>query len=234
MAHIARLSTMGEMATGIAHEVNQPLSVIANYAEAGLNRIRSGLASPEELGRDLERIVRQSERAAQIIRRIRNFTQKQPIRATIDLNDAVRAATELLASTARRLRTTIRVELAEVPPRVLADQVQLEQVLINLAQNGMQAMREALRGPRELLISTSRPRPGWLQATVRDWGPGVAPEVRNELFKPFFTTKSDGLGMGLSISRSIVEAHGGRLWVEDAEGGGAAFCFEIPEHGDVQ
>lgn len=229
MAHLARLSTMGEMATGIAHEVNQPLSVIANYAAVGLQHLRKGQNEPAELTRVLQNIARQAERAGEVIRRVRKFTQKQPVRERIDLAAAAQSAVELLAATSKRYRASVTVEIPPELPAVFADQVQIEQVLINLAQNAMQAMQAAAVPQPKLEIRAERSSGGRVQVSVSDIGPGLPEAVIEHLFEPFFTTRPGGLGMGLSISRSIIDAHGGRLWVDVEAASGACFKFDLPQ-----
>jgi len=228
LAHLLRLGTMGEMATGLAHEINQPLAAIKNYAQGAVRRIRAGSGRPEDMLEALERINAQATRAGEIIQRIRGFIRKKaPERTPMTLNDAIRGVVLLLSDDIRRLNVQLVLDLAEGLPPALADSVQVQQVVLNLARNALDVLAER-RDQRRLVIRTGLDDRGWLMVTVQDTGGGVAPELLENLFEPFYTTKSEGLGMGLAISRSIVEAHQGRLWAESVPGSGSAFRFTLP------
>jgi PAS domain S-box-containing protein len=231
LAHVSRLSVMGEMAAGLAHELTLPLFAIQNYT-AGILRRWSGPAdcSPE-LREIIQQIAQESTRAAVIIRRVREFARKQlGERNPLPLNLVVKEVLQLLGSDLRRQKIDVRLSLAEDLPPAPLDRVQIQQVLVNLIRNALEAM-ETLPPPlRQLTISTYQSSSA-VHCLVQDSGPGIDREVRQRLFEPFFTTKREGLGMGLSISRSIVEAHGGALTSEspaDSANGGAAFHFHIP------
>lgn len=238
LAHVSRLSVMGEMAAGLAHELNQPLFAIQNYT-AGILRRWSGPAdcSPE-LREIIQLIAQESTRAAVIIRRVREFARKQlGERSHLQLNVVIEEVLQLLGSDLRRQKTEVRLSLADDLPLVPIDQVQIQQVLVNLIRNAMEAMEALPASRRQLSISTfltsgsSPGTPDEVHCLVQDSGPGIPRDVRQRLFEPFFTTKREGLGMGLSISRSIVEAHGGALQSEspaDSLAGGATFHFHIP------
>lgn len=225
MEHSSRLALLGEMASSLAHEINQPLAAIANYARGCERRIAGGHDGAGVV-EGLRLIAGQAERAAGIVKRMRGFVRKRaPEPLPLDINEAVREALELFHGVAGRRGLRVSLNLAETLPRVRADRVQIEQVVLNLVQNAAEAM--AGRDRRHLAIVTAETASG-VEVAVTDNGPGLATEARTRLFEPFFTTKAEGLGLGLSLSRSIVEAHGGRLWAEDAAKSGACFRFTIP------
>ena len=230
LAHSLRLGTLGELATGLAHELNQPLAAIKNFAQGCARRIRAGNAQPGDLLEAIEQVNAQATRAGEIIRRMRSFVRKrEPARAPIDVNQAIREVADLLARDVARLGVALALELDEELPAALADMVQVEQVVLNLARNGLEAVAlEPGRGRRRLTMRSGPGEAGEIMVSVSDTGRGVAPADVANLFEPFFTTKAEGLGMGLSISRSIIEAHQGRLWVEPNPGGGSIFRFTLP------
>lgn len=220
---------MGEMATSLAHELNQPLTVISGSAQVCLDKLRSGEGTSEELLDSVEQVAEQAQRASEIIRRTRNFLRKEEDeRRLIDLNDTIRGVEDLLRVDAREQGATIDLGLAEGLPPVWADFVQIQQVVLNLAHNAMEAMAGSDSHQRQLTIQTSAVDGGSVEVAVRDTGHGIATENLARVFDPFFTTKPSGLGMGLAISRSIVEAHGGRLWAASNERIGAVFRFALP------
>lgn len=224
LVHIARLTSMGEMASALAHEINQPLSAIANYLR-GAGR----LVGQDDLDRDLLRDALskandQALRAGDIIRRLRDFVARgETERAVEHLQRLVEEAAALALVGAREIGVDVRFDYA-ADDEVLVDRVQVQQVVVNLVRNALDAMAGCAR--RQMAVSVGRLGEDAL-VTVSDSGPGIAPQIRDQLFSPFMTTKADGMGVGLSISRTIIEAHGGRLWVEDAPGGGATFKFTL-------
>ncbi|QDU28729.1 Sensor protein FixL [Anatilimnocola aggregata] len=227
LAHVSRLSVMGEMAAGLAHEINQPLFAIQNYT-AGILRRWSG---PDDFSPELRDILAQisqeSNRAAEIVRRVRVFARKQlGERASLSLNGVVQEVLQLLASEIRKQHVEIKLALAPHLPTVLIDRVQIQQVLVNLIRNSLDSMESLPARLRIITISTYLGADE-VHCQVNDAGPGISAEVKQRLFEPFFTTKRSGLGMGLSISRSIIEAHGGSLQAEPTTAG-AAFHFSIP------
>ncbi|HKA29150.1 MAG TPA: ATP-binding protein, partial [Candidatus Binatia bacterium] len=235
LARAARLSTLGGMAAGLAHEINQPLAAIVSYARGCARRLRSGDTSPAALLDVIESIGAQGLRAAAVLRRIRDFVRHREMsRERVDLGTLVRDALHFAEVEARELGIALRVELSRSPLEVEVDPVQIEQVVLNLVRNGFEASAtrshtEDDHGERrEVLIRTSR-TPAGVQIAVSDTGPGMSPEVAARLFEPFFTTKRDGLGLGLSISRSIVEAHDGRLWATTDSLRGTTFHVELPQ-----
>ncbi|HRX87451.1 MAG TPA: PAS domain S-box protein, partial [Phycisphaerae bacterium] len=228
LAHVARLSTVGEMAAGLAHELNQPLSALTNYAHGCLRRLQAGKADQEMLTTALEHITVQAARASEIIRRVRSFVGKDDQRrADTDVNELVHHGVDMVDLDLRRHAVSIELELADDLPRPHVDAVQIEQVIINLLLNGIEAMRQARTEQPKFHVRTTL-EGGAVSMTIADNGPGIDPAVVDQIFDPFFTTKERGMGMGLSICRSIIEQHGGRLWAEQAPAGGAVFTFLLP------
>ncbi|MGB8729723.1 MAG: PAS domain S-box protein [Candidatus Sulfotelmatobacter sp.] len=231
LARVSRLTTMGELAASIAHEVNQPLTAVTNNSNACLRLLAAGNLKPEVLRRALEEIVADGNRASAVVARIRGFIKKEPAeRNRLDINDVIQ---EVLALADRELyenRVRLERQLMEALPPVLADRVQLQQVLLNLIMNGIEAMAAVTNRPRSLCMQSRIDDSGDVLVAVRDSGTGLSSEA-DRLFTPFFTTKANGMGMGLSITRSLVESHGGRLWAEPNSPHGAVFCFTLPESG---
>jgi PAS domain S-box-containing protein len=232
LAHVARVATLGEMAASIAHEINQPLAAIVNNASASLRWLAAN--NVEETRHSAEVIRGDAHRAAEIIQRIRSFAKKAPPQKDwIDINQTITEVIALARSEMQRHGVLLEMQLSDaVQPLIFADRVQLQQVILNLIMNAVEAMSETRDGSRELLIRTGTDASGGVVVTVRDSGPGLAPENLDRLFTPFYTTKSQGMGMGLAISRSIIEAHGGRLWAAANEGRGAVFQFTLPTGGE--
>jgi two-component system sensor kinase FixL len=234
LAHAGRLSTVGEMISGLAHEINQPLAAASNYARACVRLVNagSGLAIPQ-ISELVEKTLAQTERANQIVNRMCSFVRKGvPTKTEVDINQVVTDVISLsIPST--WLKTTnsdhlaVRVESERCMPIVRCDRVQIEQVLVNLVRNAVDAMQDCSPDTRQLAITSSQNTDGIVVA-VDDNGPGVATELASRIFDPFFTTKPDGIGLGLSLSHSIIEAHGGRFWYEPRAGGGARFAFWLP------
>ena len=228
LAHASRLNTLGEMASGLAHEINQPITAINLYAEAGLTRVRNEALGPDEARETLEKIIAQTARARAIIQRIRHFArQGKPHYVTVRINDILADIMDFLNLEARRHQIDLRYDITPELPPVRADALQVQQVLLNLIRNAMDAMNAGGLEVRTLVISARTESVG-IEIAVRDSGPGLAPEALGQLSHPFFTTKPDGLGLGLSISQSIIEAHGGRLWATSNAGRGVTFHFTLP------
>ncbi len=224
----SRLITMGEMASTLAHELNQPLAAIASYATGCLNRLEQGAVEREEMTGVIGKLGKQAQRAGQIIRRVHDFVRRsEPKREQLDLNAIVREAIGLVEPDARKRAVDLRLELAEALPPTLADPVMVEQVAINLIRNGMDAMKGIPANRRRLLVCTCR-LGSEVAIRVVDRGSGIPQEVAQKLFEPFFTTKSEGMGMGLNICRSIAELHRGRLTFEANPEGGTIFTFSLP------
>ncbi len=229
LAHAGRVIIMGEMATSLAHELNQPLAVISGCAQFCLKTLRSGRSKLEKLIDPMEQISEQTNRANEIIHRIREFIQKKESKkASIEVNDAIYDVADLLRSDAREYDTIVELALAPSLPRVQADAIQIQQVILNLAHNGVEAMAATKPKRRRLTISTCESKNGVVEVAVHDWGEGILTENLDRIFEPFFTTKDTGIGMGLSLSRSIIEAHGGRLSASWEEETGTVFRFTLP------
>lgn len=227
LAHVARLATMGEMASGLAHELNQPLCAIVNYAEASIELLASQ-GPTDDLRRALVEVARQAERAGEVIRRLREFVRWRELRREpVDINHVVREVLGFTTAELRQRGIPVRLALARNLPRVLGDAVQLQQVLINLIRNACDAMSATDASRRKLAVRTTRAG-ATVEVAVSDAGPGLPDGGGDRWFEPFFSTKRDGMGMGLSISRSIVEAHGGRIGVVSNRTRGATFRFTIP------
>ena len=231
LARVSRLTTMGELAASIAHEVNQPLTAVTNNSSACLRLLAASKLEPEVLRRVLEEIVADGTRASAVIARIRAFIKKAPAEKNeLNINEVVQ---EVLALTDRELfenRVQLDRQLSMALPLVLADRVQMQQVLLNLIMNGIEAMAAVTNRPRSLCMKSRIDDSGGVLVAVCDSGSGLSSEA-DRLFTPFFTTKANGMGMGLSISRSLVESHGGRLWAEPNSPHGAVFCFTLPQSG---
>jgi PAS domain S-box-containing protein len=228
LAHVSRLRIMGEMGSGLAHELNQPLTAIVNYTRGCLRRLSRADESPAELRDAMERVADQAERAGEIVRRVRNFVRYGDLRQVrVDLNDIVLEACDFAAADTSKHQTKLRLDLADDLPPVFADMIQIEQVLLNLVRNAIEAMNDLPPSERHLTITTARDD-GFVKVSVRDQGAGLPDTLRDRVFDPFFTTKTSGMGMGLSISRSIVEAHGGRLSAVRDVGRGAILEFTLP------
>ena len=227
VAHTGRLAALGELTALVAHQINQPLCAIVSNAEAAGAMLRAPDPPMDEMGQILSDISKDSLRVSEVIQGIRTLTRKRdPERIPIDINDAVERALRLVSGDAVRRRVHIRRELATDLPMVFADAPSLEQVILNLIVNGMDAMNETPPRAREMTVKTERTN-GSVVVAVADHGHGISPEGMSRLFESFFTTKRDGVGLGLSISRSIVQSHGGRIWAESTPGGGSTFCFTV-------
>jgi C4-dicarboxylate-specific signal transduction histidine kinase len=228
LARVSRVTTMGELTASLAHEVNQPIAAAVTNANTCLRWLTRDQPDVEEARAAAMRIVKDGTRAAEIIKRIRLLFKKGTSeRELVDVNEVIREMTVLLRSEAARYVVSIRTELAADVPQVMADRVQLQQVLMNLMINGIDAMKGTIGGG-ELTIKSEVGDAGLL-ISVSDTGVGLPPEQAEEIFRAFFTTKDNGTGMGLPISRSIIESHGGRLWVAENSGRGATFQFTLPK-----
>ena len=228
LAHVARVTTMGELTSSIAHEVNQPLAAIVTNGNACLRWLSNDPPNVEEARQTVTRMVKDGHRASEVVGRIRAFFRKTaPERVRVDINQLIEDVIAMVSSELRRNRVRVRTELPDDLPRVLCDQIQLQQVLLNLVINAIEAM-SAVSGPRELLIMSRRDETGNVSVAVQDTGMGFDEQNAAQLFNAFFTTKSQGLGMGLSISRTTIEAYGGRLWATRNDAGGATFQFTLP------
>lgn len=229
LAHVARLGMLGEMTTTLAHELNQPLGAIANYSQACLRTLRAKPEATEALTGALQQITAQARRASEIVRRLRMFVRKSDgIRTATDLNALVIDTVQFMEAEIQSHRVQPRLQLDDSLPAVRMDGVQIQQVLLNLMRNAIEAMNGDGGTARTLTIGTGFAGEERLRLWVGDTGPGLDEAARQRVFESFYTTKAHGVGMGLSISRSIIEAHGGRLWVEAMAGQGAIFNFTLP------
>jgi C4-dicarboxylate-specific signal transduction histidine kinase len=227
LADVSRVTTMAELSASLAHEVNQPIAAAVTNANACLRWLEGDTPSLEEARAAARRIVKDGTRAAEIINRIRLLFKKGTApREWVEVNDIIREMIVLLGNEAARYSISIRTELATDLPQILVDRVQLQQVMMNLIMNGIDAMKDG-DGTRELAIKSRRAENEQLLLSVSDTGVGLPPQ-RDQMFRAFFTTKLYGTGMGLAISRSIVEAHGGRLWAADNSPRGASFYLTLP------
>jgi signal transduction histidine kinase len=228
LARVNRHLTVNELGTSIAHELNQPLGAILNNAETAKILLDAQSPDLDEIREIVGDILRDDRRASDVMRRLRNLLTKEPFELrSIDANQIVSEVIELLSSTAQQRGVTIIKALSSTALRVRGDTIQLQQVLVNLILNGMDAMSDTSRGPREIVVRAISVR-GFAEVTVSDTGPGISPDQMNNVFDPFFTTKSDGMGIGLSIARTIVETHGGTIAVENRQSRGAIFRISLP------
>ena len=225
----SRLITMGEMASSLAHELNQPLSAIANYCMGSVNRLKSGDYRREDILAAMEKASAQAERAGKIIRRTREFVKKsEPVRAPAALVEIVEEAIGFAEIEARKAAVAIQVSIPPDLPPVFADRIMIEQVVLNLVKNGIESMQQTPPDARALNLAARLDGEGMVEVTVADRGCGMTDGQVERLYTPFFTTKAEGMGMGLNICRSIVEFHDGRLWVQPNPGGGSVFRFTLP------
>jgi signal transduction histidine kinase len=229
LAHANRVTTMGQLTASIAHEIKQPIATVRNNLTAALNFLDRTPPDLVEVREALACAVNDNDRTSDVVDRIGSLIKKAPPRKeVVDLNAAILEVIKLTRSEAVKTGVTVGTQLAGELPRIQCDRVQVQQVMLNLIVNAIQSMTGVEDGKRELHISTESIEPEGVRVGVRDTGPGLSPESLSRLFEPFYTTKPDGMGMGLSICRSIIEAHGGRLWATGCEPRGALFQFTIP------
>ena len=233
LAHANRLEAIGQLTASIAHEVNQPIGSTLTNAQAALRWLNRPTPDLDEVRQALDRIVRDGARAGAVVQRIRGLLKKAPTRGdNVEINDAIREVIGFVGSEAAKSAIAMQTHFVDDLPLVRVDRVELQQVVLNLLLNAIEAMSDMSEGPRELLISTDKTDSRDVLVAVRDTGPGFAPAAQEKLFKAFYTTKPSGLGLGLSICRSIVEAHGGRLWASPNSPRGAVLQFTLPSHCD--
>jgi signal transduction histidine kinase len=220
------------LAASIAHEVNQPLAAVVTNGNACLRWLVAQTPNLYEAREAVQRIIRDGHRAGDVIQRVRALLKKTgPQKAWLDINDVIHEVLTIAHSEVRRHGVSLRTELATGLPPVMGDRIQLQQVILNLVMNGMEAMSSVADRSRELLILSGIPGPQGILVAVRDSGIGLDTQTLDRIFDAFYTTKPEGMGMGLSISRTIIEAHGGRLWATPHDGPGATFQFTLPMHG---
>jgi C4-dicarboxylate-specific signal transduction histidine kinase len=228
LAHANRVATMGHLAASIAHEVNQPIAAVVTTAHAALRWLGGHPPDLEEVRQALDAIIKDGTRAGDVIGRIRALIKKAPPRQDqLDINEAILEVIEVTRSELLRNGVSLRTELAKGLPLIRGDRIQLQQIVLNLSLNAVEAMSDASKGSRDLQISTAEDRSNGVLVAVRDSGPGLNPESLERVFDPFYTTKPGGMGMGLSICRSIVEGHGGRMWATANAPRGAIFQFTL-------
>ena len=229
LAHMARLTTMGEMATGLAHELNQPLSAVVNYIDASMRLMSRSSEPSADVRAAMENAAAEAQRAGNILHHMTTFLSRAgPQQTSVDLNALIREALTVAARLLHLNEIQLICELAEDLPAVLADRIQIEQVVLNLIRNALEAMWQTPAPERKLTVKTERADESMLRATVSDSGCGLPPDAEICLFRPFFTTKSAGMGMGLAISRTILTAHGGVLEAHHNTPRGAVFTFTLP------
>jgi PAS domain S-box-containing protein len=230
LAHISRVATMGELASSIAHEINQPLAAIVNDGAACLRWLQRRPPALDEAKDSVQHIIGDANRASHVIARIRALLARKPsAKSQFDPNELVRDTIALVKGEIAGVGTTVNMELAAGLPSVVGDRIQVQQVLLNLLMNALEAMRPIKGRPREMTVASARGASSTVVIAVRDSGAGIPPELHDRIFDPFYTTKPEGLGMGLAISRSIIEEHGGQLWALESDGAaGATVQFTIP------
>lgn len=232
IAHIARVGTAGELATSLAHELNQPLGTVVLNCDAALRLLNGGAGRDDEFAEALTQARESACFASEIVRHLRGFLRESDeLRSVCELAPLIYDVSRLIEIDARDNDVELQLDIEPLLPRVEVDRVQIEQVLVNLARNSIEAMRERERGSRRVSIAARCEGPNRVMVAVADTGPGIAAGQFDRIFDPFFTTKSGGMGMGLSISRTIIEAHGGRLWAESDPGNGTTLRFTLPAAG---
>jgi len=227
--HVTRVTTLGELTASIAHEVKQPLAAVVVNADSCLNWLNHKIPQLGEARGAVERIIKDAHRETEVINRSRTLTTHvEPERTTLDINETIGETLLMLQRELLQQAVSLRLELAPTPTKVIGDRVQLQQVIPNLLINGAEAMGKVSDRSRELVISSHQLEADQVLVAIQDSGSGIDPENIDRLFTAFFTTKPRGMGMGLSICRSIIDAHGGRLWASNNDGPGATFQFTLP------
>jgi C4-dicarboxylate-specific signal transduction histidine kinase len=232
LAHVARVTMLGQLTASIGHEVNQPLAAIVTNGEAAIRYLRRDPPELDEVRDALTSMIAEGKRASEIVKRIRSLIQKTtPQTAPLDINSVLAEGAALVQREIANQRVVLRLDLAPELPEVLGDRVQLQQVIINLMVNAIQAMAGVNGRARDLLVRSSLTEAGLVVVAVRDSGEGLDPAKADQIFDAFYSTKTDGMGMGLSICRTIMDAHNGRLWASANDGPGATFQFSLPATG---
>jgi C4-dicarboxylate-specific signal transduction histidine kinase len=229
LAHANRIATLGQLSASIAHELNQPLTGIITNCGTCLRMLTSDPLNLDGVQEAVRRTMRDGNRAADVIARLRAlFNKNEPVSESVDLNEATREVIALSLGELQNSRAIVRTEFADDLPSVMADRVQLQQVVLNLLRNAVDAMNTVDDRPRDLVIKTEREEDDWVRLSVKDSGVGFDPHTMDRLFEAFYSTKNDGMGVGLSVSRSIIENHQGRLWAVLNDGPGATVSFSVP------
>ena len=230
LAHVSRVSVIGEMTSGLAHELRQPLAAIRNYSEGGIRRIDRRSGDGDGIRKALVHITEQAGRAGQIISRVRGYLKKrEPREEAVDVNHAIQEAMRFFEPDASRNDVSVTLDLRPNLPAISGDLIEIEQLIINIARNSLEAMATTAE-PKRIRILTSRER-GLIRVDIKDNGPGLNPAFEKEIWQPFSTSKDGGLGLGLAICRSIVEAHGGKIQAASLDEGGAIVTFWLPVDG---
>lgn len=234
LAHMARVATLGELSVALAHELNQPLTAILCNAQAGQRFLAQTPRDLDDLRAILSDIAADTQRAGAVVSRLRGLFKKEgAVQQALNINALIEEVTQLLRSELITKQVYLFLHLRADLPKTTGDPVQIRQVLLNLVMNGVEAMTASAVGLRQLRICTNLHDADRLEVVVRDTGPGIAPQMLEQIFKPFITDKPDGLGMGLAISRTIVSSHGGHLWAANAPDGGASLSFTLPVLGEI-
>jgi PAS domain S-box-containing protein len=229
LAHMGRVTTIGQMASGLAHEINQPLAAVSTYVDACRQLMQNSECAPAEVIEALEEIGGEARRASTVIHRLRDFLRRpEPEDSLIAANDLVREVVDLTSAQIRGTGSTLNLDLAVDLPPVYVDSIQIQQVILNLVRNALEAMEASETGQRILTIRTCQTDKSGVEVAVSDTGCGISEEVQSRLFEPFYTTKEKGMGLGLVISRTIIQAHGGDLWSTPNHDRGASFRFTLP------
>jgi C4-dicarboxylate-specific signal transduction histidine kinase len=229
LAHVNRVMTMGALTASIAHEVNQPLAAIIASGDSCTAWLASEPPNLDKARAAASRMIQAATQASEIVQRVRAMFKKTPsVAASVDMNELIEETISFVHHEAQRKNVSLRADFGAGLPTIDGDPVQLEQVILNLMMNGIESMAGLDRQAKQILIRSALPNPGELLVSVADTGPGIDAEHAKRLFAPFFTTKPQGIGMGLPICRSIIEAHSGRIWAENNESGGAMFHFTLP------
>jgi two-component system sensor kinase FixL len=229
MMRVSRLATIGEMAAGVAHEINQPLTAITNYARACELLLHNAELAPPAIAEALREIGVEARRAAEIIRRLRGLVRNEPVeRTATDLNDVIKELTDLMQMDARIHDVQLRFEFEGALPNVAIDRIHIQHVLLNLLRNAFEALEDPIEGPREVVVQTVATSEGDVEFSVTDTGPGIPQNVVDRLFTPFLTSKSNGTGLGLVASQTIVRAHQGTLGYRPNAPRGASFFVRLP------
>ncbi|QKK01790.1 MAG: GHKL domain-containing protein [Pseudomonadota bacterium] len=231
LAHVSRVSTMGEMASAVAHEVNQPLTAIMTYCRTSLRMLKQGRLDPDSLREAMEKSLANAERTQRVVHKLREFVRRGDIRRRpVPMARLVSECAVLLETEAHHHRVQLDLQMAAELPVVKADPILIQQVLFNLARNGIEAINDSDHEERVLTVRVFRQDTAQVIVKVTDTGNGVSETIRDRLFEPFASTRKQGMGIGLSLCKSVVDNHEGRMWLEEDTGSGATFCFSLPEH----
>ncbi len=229
VAHVNRVTTMGQLTASIAHEVNQPLTGVVSSGNACLRWLTNQPANIENARQSVDRIIRDANRASEVVGRVRGLTKKASLQmGWLNVNETVLETVALTRMELEQNRVSLSTQLSDDVPLVWADRIQVQQVFLNLIMNAIEAISALADGPRHLLVSTAKNESNGVLLAVRDSGTGLDSGKLEDIFEAFYTTKHDGMGMGLAVSRSIIEAHGGRLWATPNDPRGAVFQFTLP------